>query len=75
MNEHDLVSPTTYKWFVTSISILLAAWAFYDIVKWLRLRGQDARDPLVRDKIWGYALGIGMGILTVVGVLRYHGVV
>lgn len=74
MNEHDLVSPATYKWFVTAISVLLAAWAFYDIVKWSRLRGQDPRDPLVRDQIWGYVLGLGMGVITMVGVLRYHGV-
>ncbi len=75
MSEHDLVSPSTYRGFVTMISLFLAAWAFYDIVKWRRLKGQDRKDQLVQDKLWGYVLGLVMGCVTVFGVLRYNGVV
>lgn len=75
MNEHDLVSPAFYKWFITAISLILTVWAFYDVVRLWRLRRENFRDPLVRDKLWGYVLGVAMGILTIVGVLRYHGVV
>ena len=33
------------------------------------------RDPLVRDRRFGYAMGIVIGLIGVVGCLRFHDVV
>jgi hypothetical protein len=50
------------------------AWAIHDIVFLARLRGADRRDPLVADKGFGYAMGIVIGTIGVVGTLRFNGV-
>jgi hypothetical protein len=39
-----------------------------------RLRGANRRDPLVGDQRFGYAMGIIIGMIGVVGTLRYNGV-
>jgi hypothetical protein len=49
-------------------------WAIHDVVLLARLRGADRRDPLVGDKRFGYAMGIVIGIIGVVGTLRFNGV-
>ncbi|MEZ4360209.1 MAG: hypothetical protein R3B48_08510 [Kofleriaceae bacterium] len=51
---------------------LSCAWLVYDTRNLLRLRGADRRDPLVRDKLFGYVIGIITAIVGIVGVLRYH---
>lgn len=68
-----LVSDQFFHGFVTVFTLLLATWAFYDIVKWGRLKGQDPSDPLVKDKKAGYLLGIALGIVATVGALMYQG--
>lgn len=49
-------------------------WTIHDLVLIVRLRGADRRDPLVRDKWFGYAMGIVIGIIGIVGTLRFNGV-
>lgn len=73
MNE--LVSHETFRWILTGLTGGLAGtWAIYDTINVLRLRGADKRDPLVRDKLFGYLIGITIGVLGVIGCLRYHDV-
>ena len=50
-----------------------AVWTIHDLVLIVRLRG-DRRDPLVADQRFGYAMGIAMGIIGIVGTLRFGGV-
>jgi hypothetical protein len=51
-----------------------AAWTIHDLVLIARLRGADRRDPLVADKLFGYATGIVIGTIGVAGTLRFNGV-
>ncbi|MGN6103500.1 MAG: hypothetical protein ACTHU0_00100 [Kofleriaceae bacterium] len=71
----NLISPNAFKWTLSILTTLGSLWALYDVVLVAKLRGADRRDPLVRDKLFGYAIGILLGILGLVGVLRYNGVV
>ena len=48
-------------------------WLIHDLVLLARLRG-DRRDPLVADKRFGYAIGIMIGAVGIVGTLRFNGV-
>jgi hypothetical protein len=50
-----------------------AVWVIHDIVLLAKLRGVR-RGPLVGDKRFGYAMGIVIGMVGVVGTLRFNGV-
>jgi hypothetical protein len=50
------------------------AWTVHDAVLLARLRGSNRRDPLVADKRFGYGIGIVIGVIGIVGTLRYNGV-
>ena len=74
MNE--LMSPNAFKWFLTILTGGLAgAWFIYDSYSLIRTRNADRNDAVVRDKHFGYVIGILIGIIGVVGCLRFHGVV
>ena len=74
MNE--LMSPIAFKWFLTILTGGLAgAWFFYDLYSLIRIRNADKSDPIVRDKIFGYLIGIAIGVVGVLGCLRFHDVV
>ena len=70
-----LVSDSVFRWFLTAITGGVAAvWVIHDLVLIARLRGADRRDPLVADKRFGYAMGIVIGMIGVIGTLRFNGV-
>jgi hypothetical protein len=72
----NIVSDTVFTWFLTAIvGGVSGGWLVYDASNLWRLRGGDRRDPLVRDKLFGYTLGIVIALIGVVGTLRFHGVV
>jgi hypothetical protein len=74
MNE--LMSPTAFKWFITILTGGLAGvWAIYDSINLIRTRNLERSDAVVRDRHFGYAIGIVIGVAGVVGCLRFHGVV
>jgi hypothetical protein len=74
MNE--LMSPTAFKWFLTILTGGLAgAWFIYDSINLIRTRNYDRNDAVVRDKHFGYVMGILIGIVGVIGCLRFHDVV
>jgi hypothetical protein len=49
-------------------------WVIHEVVLMWRLRGADVSDPLVRDKWFGYIIGTLIGVIGVVGTLRFNGV-
>lgn len=49
-------------------------WTIHDLVLLARLRGAGRRDPLIRDQRFGYAMGIVIGVIGIVGTLRFNGV-
>jgi len=69
----NLVPQAVITWLVTIGTMVLSlAWLVYDTRNLLRLRGADRKNPLVRDRLFGYAIGIVTAIVGIVGVLRYH---
>lgn len=48
-------------------------WFCYDILKIWRLRNSDGKDPTVHDKRFGYSMGVVIGAIGVIGVLRFNG--
>ncbi|MBA3464723.1 MAG: hypothetical protein H0T46_32620 [Deltaproteobacteria bacterium] len=72
MND-QLVSHTVFVWFLTLFTGIVAfTWFVYDAIKLLRLRKEDGRDPVVHDKRFGYGIGVVIGAVGVLGVLKYH---
>jgi hypothetical protein len=71
----ELMSLEAFKWLLTILTGGLAGtWVVYDSFNLLRLRGKDPTDPVVRDKRFGFYVGIAVGVVGVVGCLRFHGV-
>ena len=72
MNDH-LVSHTVFVWAVTLFTGLVAGtWFAYDGLKLYWLRNADKRDVTVHDKRFGYAIGMCVGLIGVLGVLKFH---
>ena len=72
----ELMSPTAFKWFLTILTGGLAGfWVFYDSYNLFRTRKLDRSDPVVRDKHFGFLIGIAIGVIGVYGCLRFHDVV
>lgn len=73
---NDPMSPEAFKWFLTFLTGGLAgAWVIYDSFNLFRTRNLDRSDSVVRDKHFGYVIGIAIGIVGVLGCLRFHDVV
>jgi len=74
MNE--LMSATAFKWFLTILTGGLAgAWFVYDSINLIRTRNLDRTDAVIRDRHFGYVMGIIIGVIGVLGCLKFHGVV
>jgi hypothetical protein len=75
MND-EVMSPHAFYWFITLLTgIVAGSWAIYDTINLIRTRNYDRKDPVVRDKHFGYVMGIVIGVTGVWGCLRFHGVV
>jgi hypothetical protein len=46
-------------------------WFVYDAIKLVRLRPDD---PKLHDKRFGYAMGVVIGAIGVIGCLKFQGV-
>ncbi|HEX8109511.1 MAG TPA: hypothetical protein VF516_17390 [Kofleriaceae bacterium] len=56
---------------------LAGAWLIHDLVllaRVVRRRGTGRRDPRVGDQVFGCVMGIVIGVVGLVGTLRYNGV-
>ena len=72
----NLVSADAFKWFLTLMTgVLAVAWLIYDAINLARTRNADRADPIVRDKQFGYVIGVLIGVVGIVGVLRFQGVI
>ncbi len=72
MND-QLVSHTVFVWFLSLFTGIVAfTWFVYDAVKLFWLRKADGRDPVIHDKRFGYGIGVVIGAIGVLGVLKYH---
>ncbi len=69
-----LMSEPTFRWILTILTLAGCTWALYDVVRLVRLPRPRMRDRLFEDKRFGYWIGIGVGLLGIAGVLRFHDV-
>ena len=70
-----LVSDRAFHVLLSLITgVVAGGWTIHDLVLLARLRGGDRRDPLVADQWFGYVMGIVIGLIGVVGTLRFNGV-
>jgi hypothetical protein len=68
----QVVSPLVFKWFMTLFTgIVAGVWFVYDAVKLVRLKESD---PALHDKRFGYAIGVVIGAIGVIGCLKFQGV-
>jgi hypothetical protein len=71
-----LVSDGVFRFLLSLVTGGVAAvWVVHDLVLIARLRGANRRDLLVADKRFGYAMGIVIGMIGVIGTLRFNGVI
>jgi hypothetical protein len=71
----ELVSTEVFRGFLSVMTAGVAGiWGTIDAIRLVKLRDADSRDPIVRDKRFGYAIGVAVGIVGVVGTLRFNGV-
>jgi hypothetical protein len=56
--------------------VVAGAWLVHDLVLLARIPRQRAgrRDPRVGDQVFGYVMGIVIGVIGLVGTLRFNGV-
>lgn len=72
MNDH-LVSHTVFVWFMSLFTgVVAGTWFLYDLIKLYWLRKADKTDPTVHDKRFGYSIGVCVGLIGVLGVLKYN---
>ena len=73
--KDQILSPTAFTWFLTLLTgVVATAWFFYDAINLIRTRKLDRSDPVVRDKHFGYGMGIVIGLVGIYGTLRFHGI-
>ncbi len=66
-------SDDVFRWILTGLTGGLAGtWLVYDAINLIRTRHADRRDPIVRDKHFGYVMGMVIGVIGVAGVLKHH---
>ncbi|HEX3760244.1 MAG TPA: hypothetical protein VHW23_16115 [Kofleriaceae bacterium] len=56
---------------------LAGTWMIHDILFLARVarhRGARRRDPLAADQMFGYMIGIVIGVIGLVGTLRFNGI-
>lgn len=73
-NGYQILSAQAFLWFVTIVTgIVAAGWAAWDGYRLLRMRPtMDLRDPIVRDEFVGYITGVVIGLIGIVGIIKYH---
>jgi hypothetical protein len=69
----ELMSANAFHWVLIAMTGGLAgSWLVYDAYSLIRSRGADLADPHVRDKRFGYIIGILIGLIGVLGCVGYH---
>jgi hypothetical protein len=70
---NELVSATVFHWFLIILTAGFAGpWFVVDSIKLYRLRNGDRSDPVVRDKLFGYMIGIAIGAIGCIGCLLFQ---
>jgi uncharacterized membrane protein len=71
----NLVSDGAFHAFISVLTGGFAAiWTVHDVIFLARTRGARRGDPLIGDQRFGYVMGIVIGVVGVIGTLRFNGV-
>jgi hypothetical protein len=69
----EILSPRAFDVFLTSsVGVVAAAWLVYDAINLVRARHADSNDPKVRDRRFGYVIGMIIGVVGLVGVVHHY---
>ncbi len=69
----EIVSATAFDYILSAaVGIVAAVWVVYDAVNLARALKLDGNDPVVRDKRFGYVIGMIIGAVGVIGVAMHH---
>jgi hypothetical protein len=72
----NIISDHAFHWFLMIVTGGAAAvWFVYDAISLWRSRDDKRGDPVVGDRQFGYIIGMVIGALGVIGVLKFHGVI
>ncbi len=72
----NLVSPNAFAWFLTIVTGASGAiWGVRDVSLLWRARKLDRGVGVNRDKQFGYAMGIVIGAIGVIGALKFQGAI
>ncbi|MFT3698365.1 MAG: hypothetical protein QM831_34800 [Kofleriaceae bacterium] len=62
-----------FRWFLTiAIGAISVLWVLYDAVNLVRVLPADMTVPTNRDRRFGYAMGVVMGTIGVLGTAKYN---
>lgn len=68
-----IVSQTVFVWFCTVMTVGGAgSWLLVEIYRLTKLLREDRSRPVIRDRLFGTLIGFAVGIIGVVGMIRYH---
>ncbi len=69
----DPMNATQWRWFLTlAVGGLSVWWVAYDSRNFWRVQKEDTSNPSVRDRRFGYGMGVVMAIIGLVGTARYN---
>ena len=68
-----IVSQVVFIWFCTIMSAGVAgAWTIVEVFRLNRVLREDLSRPVVRDRLFGSLIGLAVGVIGVLGAVRYH---
>jgi len=68
-----IVSQHVFIWWCTVMTVGVAGtWVFVEVFRLRRVLREDLSRPVVRDRLFGSLVGLAVGILGVLGMVRYH---
>jgi hypothetical protein len=68
----NIVSDEAFRWFLTlATGVVAGIWCFYDARSLWRSRRNEP-SPLLRDKQFGYLMGMVIGAIGVLGSLHFQ---
>jgi len=72
---NEPLSQHTFDIILTMLVVCVCApWLIYEIRNLSRALKQDGSDPVVRDRRFGYSIGILIAVVGIYGSLKYNGV-
>lgn len=68
-----IVSQHVFIWWCTIMTAGVAgSWFFVELFRLNRVLREDLSRPTVRDRLFGSLIGLAVGLIGVLGMVRYH---